>query len=487
MDPAAARAFLPPWLLPFSALLHAAVAAVLASAVGALLCVLGRRAIARRAPWPLRARSLFAYRWTLHAAFLVFAIPLAFTARLQGFVRGIPALSAMAAALLALAFWRWRLTRAVVGADHTLRRALASVLVRVVVLRPQLWTVLPLAIAMPLRVDATAALLAAAIAVALVRMPFVSRLAPPVPPEMARAVIDAAARRGLRVDGVVRVDLPEANAYALPFARRIAFSRAAFWKMDLVALLALGQLEALRLRAPRVRTVVAALLVVAPVLAAKALGFPMVAAAVVAIALANAPHLRPHPFDERLDREAAAAEPAPGAYARALAETHRLDLVPVVLRLATLQPDVHDRLVALGAPLPYPRPRMPSPALFLSLVVFVCVASVAAGAWGATAAPYAAPGSWTAATLSGADVWFAQPLGDRAYASHVGRRYDEAALLYGAAAALDPREPVWPAHQCMALAAAGRKEEARRALEEASRRGADSELVAAARKQIDRR
>jgi hypothetical protein len=313
-------------------------------------------------------------------------------------------------------------------------------------------------------------------------MPFLARLAPPAPPEIAQAVEEAAARAGIRLDGVCQIDLPEANVYALPFARRIAFTRASLWKIDRAALLALAELEIGRLRTRRAWTAAVAILVVTPVIVARAAGAPMVAAAIVAVALAYALRRRPVPLDARFDALAAAQEPAPGAYARALAETHRLDLVPAVLRVATGQPNLHDRLAALGAPLPYPRPRAPSLPLFLALVVLAATASVAANTCAPIAATHAGP--WTAAALAATDAWFAAPLGDLAYARHMERRYDEAAVLYGAAAALDPEDSVWPAHQCMSLAAAGRVAEAERALAEAERRGADQELLASARERL---
>ncbi len=485
----AARALVPWWVVPAAALAHAAAAAAFACAVGALLFTLGRRAIAWRAPWPLRARRLCLCRLVLDAAFLVFSIPMAFLIPSQRFLVGAPAISAIAAFLLVLGFWRARLTRAVVGEDYTLRRAVAGFAARTTVLCPQLWTVLPVAIAMPSRADATAALFLVAALLLPLAIPFVQRLVSPAPPEIARAVMDAAAKQGIRLAGVSRIDLPEANAYALPFARRIAFTRAALQKIDRPALLALAQLEALRLREPgrRAWTCAAVLLALAPVFAAKAAGVPMIAAAIVATALANALCRRPFPLDARFDREAAGAETGPGAYARALVETHRLHLVPAVLRAATGQPNLHDRLIALGWPLPYPRPRAPSIVLYIASVALVGILSVAAGTWGSFAALLAGNGSWTAAVLSARDDRFASPIGDLAYARHAERRYDDAALLYGAAAALEPRDPVWPAHQSMSLAAAGRIEDANRALAAAERLGAEADLVAATRERIERK
>jgi len=113
--------------------------------------------------------------------------------------------------------------------------------------------------------------------------------------------------------------------------------------------------------------------------------------------------------------------------------------------------------------------------------------AIAAAVWGPLAATCAEPRSWTAAVLCGQDAWFAAPLGDLARARHAGRRYDEAARIYAAAAALEPRAPKWPAYQSMSLAAAGRIDEAERALAEAERRGAGADLVAEARGRIDRR
>jgi tetratricopeptide (TPR) repeat protein len=482
----AARAFVPSWVYPQAVLVHAAVAGAIACAVGASLHLLGRKAIARRAPWPVRARSLFVCRRALDMAFLVFLLPLAVHAPSQRLLAGLPAGAAMAASALALAFWRHRLTRAIVGEDHTLRRAVIAVAARTAILHPQLWTILPLAIAMPWRADLAAALFVVAITALLLAMPFARPLAPPAPPEIAHDVMEAAARKGIRLRGVCQIDLPEAEVYALPFAQRIAFTKAALWKIDRPALLALAQLEVLRMRDRRSTIFAAALFALAPVLAARISDLPMAAAVVIAIALAHAFQLRPQPFDGRHDPEAFGAEPAPGAYARALAETQRLNLVPAVLRRATFQPDLHDRLAATGAPLPYARPRPPSQIHFAALMALVAVAAVATAVWGPLAATYVAPRSWNAAVLCGQDAWFAAPLGDLARARHGERRYEEAAKLYEAAAVLDPKGK-WLAYQSMSLAAAGRIEDAERALAEAVERGADKGLVAEARGRIDRR
>lgn len=487
MEVEAARALVPSWVFPQAAIVHGAAAGAIACAVGAALHLLGRRAVARKAPWPLRARSVHVCRRALDVAFLLFLLPLAAIAPEQRLLAGAPAFAAMAAVFLALAFWRWRLTRAIVGEDHTFRRAATAVAARAAVLEPQLWTILPLAVAMPWRADLTAALVAVATLALPFAMPFVRPLAPPAPPEIARDVMAAAARMGIRLRGVCQIELPEATVYALPFARRIAFTKAALWKIDRSALLALAQLEILRLRGRRPMILAALILAAAPILVAKAAGLPVPAAVVVAVALAHVLHQRPQPFDRRLDPEALGAEPAPGAYARGLAETQRLDLAPVVLKWATFQPDLHDRLVAAGAPLPYPRPPLPSLPLFTALMALVASASVAAGTWGILAARSAEPGSWTAAVLDARDAAFAPPLGDLARERHRRRRYDEAARLYAAAATLDAGSATWPAFESMSLAAAGRVEDAERALGEAERRGAAADLLAAARARIDHR
>ncbi|MFI5402717.1 MAG: hypothetical protein ACHQ1G_07260, partial [Planctomycetota bacterium] len=59
-------------------------------------------------------------------------------------------------------------------------------------------------------------------------------------------------------------------------------------------------------------------------------------------------------------------------------------------------------------------------------------------------------------------------------------------LFYAAARVLDPGSPDWPGLQSMALADAGRIDEAERALAEAERLGLEAEHVAKARQRIER-
>lgn len=235
------------------------------------------------------------------------------------------------------------------------------------------------------------------------------------------------------------------------------------------------------------RTRAASLLILAPVLVLKPLygigGFTAVLLGLVlALLIARLLHGRLAALETRADAGARGAEPEAHVYARALTEIYRLNLVPAVMRSAT-HPHLYDRLVALGAPPAYPRPPPPSRSARFGLMGLVAACILVFALW-ASFVPFVRNRPWVVVALDGGDAW---TVGDLALARHEAGQYDEAAMLYGAASAIRPWSARWPAYQSMSLAAAGRIEDAERALAEAERRGAEPDLVADARQRIERR
>ncbi|HEX5135509.1 MAG TPA: M48 family metalloprotease [Planctomycetota bacterium] len=502
----AVHRFVPGWVLPAAVALYAAVAFLATFALCGLLFLLARRADALRAPWHVRARALYPSRAALVIASialpatLVVTVPRARGGLLGG--DGVVAAAAALASLLAAVFWRRRLARLLVGSAWTFRRALLGMATRVLVMYPHLWLMVVVAFAMPFRFGVDGAALFAVSMPVLVwlargggfRMARVPGLAPPAPPEIADELHAAASRAGIPLLGVHIIELPEANAYALPFASRLGFTRSALEKLERKSILAIGGHELTHLGEPAGarRTRLVAMLALSPLLLLK----PLVAAGGLAVALLAVVLIvlvgklatgRLRAFETRADEGAKACEPAPGVYAEALADLYRLNLVPVVFRGAT-HPHLYDRLVALGAPPPYPRPKPPSRAATLGLFALVILVAVLCGAWGNIASPAFRDRPWAAVALDGGG---ARTAGDLALAAHAAGRYGEAATLYAAAAALEPGRPDWPAHRSMSLAAAGRVDDALEAFLDATNRakewpGACADLLAEAQQAIDR-
>src|SRR5262245_57240378 len=99
-------------------------------------------------------------------------------------------------------------------------------------------------------------------------------------------------------------------------------------------------------------------------------------------------------LEHRADRIARDAQPGEGAYARALARVHEVNLSPVVAPgKGSSHPHLYDRLMAVGAPPDYPRPKAPSArrlhlgraAVVSAWLVLVVDGIVARLPWGARA------------------------------------------------------------------------------------------------------
>ncbi len=476
MELEAARALVPGWVFPAAVLVHAGAAFLVAFALGAALFLLGRRAILRPAPWPVRARALYPPRAAMAAA--AWVLPLAAGVCLaigrRGFLGGDGVVigSAVVASVFPLAFWQRRLTCVIVVSGHTLSDTLAGFATRALMLRASIWTVLLIAVAMPLRPGAVGAALLVAGAILLVLIArgggFAAAralgLAPPAPHEITERIRAVAEKAKVPLAGVHQVRLPESNAFALP--GRIVFTRAALWKVEVQGLLAIAQHEIAHLSEPPSarRKRIAGALSLLPVVCAKpiyaAAGLPVAGLVVVlSLFLRRALRRRVRPMETRADVAAGAA-----TYARALEEVYRLNLVPVV-RGSAAYPDLPERLKAIGAVPTCPTPPAPSRALRLALGALIGLAVAVDGLWWETGAREAeARGHlWAAVALDGGEAWTLVGIAS-------SREPGEAALLCAAAGALETDSPYWPAYESMSLVEAGRIDEAKRALAEAEER-----------------
>lgn len=493
------RALVPWWVLPTAVAAHASAAFVVGFGLGALLFALARRAHDRNAPWPLRARALHPPRVAIAVAHLalpgtaLLGMPL-FWGPLVG-PAGLVAAAAAIGPFLGIGWWRRRLASLLGGARWTLRQASVAAVTRALIRYPALWIALIVAVAMPRRFDAVAAALVVTAGAGFLwvargggfRLARAVGLAPPGPPALTEIIGAAATRAGVPLAGVHVVELAEANAFAFTTEKRIGFTRAALGKLDLKSLVAIARHELAHLtedpRARRMRA--ASMIVLFPLILARplaeAFGPEALAVAILlAVVLTKLFQRASRALEARADAGAGDADPA--AHAHALTELYRVNLIPAV-HAATTHPHLYDRLVALGAPLPYPRPPRPSFVASVGLLALVLVGGVAIAFWGSLAAIALADRPWVSAALDGGTV---ADVSAAASAAHAELRYDEAAELYGAAAALEPDEPIWPAYQAMSLASAGRLAEAEQAVAEAVRRGAEEDLVVEARGWIER-
>jgi Zn-dependent protease with chaperone function len=190
------------------------------------------------------------------------------------------------------------------------------------------------------------------------------------------AIVEQAAERiGVRPQAVDLIALPAANALAYPGARSIGVTDAAMAALCDDELVAVCAHELAHLGEPRwVRAVrlangfLAGALVAAPsaglVYMRNPLGAGEGVGALAAYVLVLV-YMRVfvglyRRMELRADAAARAAEPAPGAYARALERIYQANLVPLVISSRRHRyPELYDRLVDAGAPPPYPRPGAP--------------------------------------------------------------------------------------------------------------------------------
>jgi Zn-dependent protease with chaperone function len=98
--------------------------------------------------------------------------------------------------------------------------------------------------------------------------------------------------------------------------------------------------------------------------------------------ISDAAHRLGRRMEQRADRIGRENESESGAYARALARLHEVNLVPAVMPMRRLHPDLYDRLLAAGVQPDYPRPEKPEksswhlPILCVGLVILGIITAV---------------------------------------------------------------------------------------------------------------
>ena len=180
-----------------------------------------------------------------------------------------------------------------------------------------------------------------------------------------RATSDAV---GIRPRRVYELRSSNANAYALPTIRHLAFTETALAVLDDEELAAVCAHELGHLAEPRLalaaRCAEPLLVMAAAVLVSSDFDLgPDVLAAILLAAVAT--HLGLRRLRRRREAQADAVahvhETAPGAHARALEKLHEVNRVPMVMRgRAHSHPDLYDRMAAAGAPVPPARPAPPA-------------------------------------------------------------------------------------------------------------------------------
>lgn len=200
-------------------------------------------------------------------------------------------------------------------------------------------------------------------------------LARPASARIESAVQRASVRLGVRCRAVFELDWAQCNAWALPLSRRIVFAQGALALEDdeLEALAAheLGHLaEPARIK--WVRPVAVVLLAAAafavpplPGVSLRSMAAYLVTLLMVGLLVRSASRKGELYADSRAKDDA-------GVYARALARTYELNLIPLVLPRPGAHGHLYDRLVAAGRPPAEPRPppaSMPSLGLRVLLVL----------------------------------------------------------------------------------------------------------------------
>ncbi len=192
-------------------------------------------------------------------------------------------------------------------------------------------------------------------------------LARPVDGELERTCREMAAARGLAVRHVMSMDLGMANAFAFPWTRDLAFTRAILTVLDGEELRSVISHELGHLaegRAERWKRLVGLLAIPTVGLAPGAMGAgqPLLGLGLLgAHFLVNRwvawHHKR---LETTADTHASESQEGEGVYARALEKIHVAGLIPAVLHPGLPHPNLYDRMTAAGAAPGFPRPMPPS-------------------------------------------------------------------------------------------------------------------------------
>jgi Zn-dependent protease with chaperone function len=321
-------------------------------------------------------------------------------------------------------------------------------------------------------------------------------LARPASERLARAVDLAARDTGVRPRGVFELRSTMANALALPTARTVLFTTEAMRVLDDDELAAIARHElghvgesrgVVAVRVASAAVIVSVVLLFRPLAGWVApstgilgvLGTLLLALALLVLALRVA--LRPlaRRMEERADAVAHHHDDDERVYARALARLYETNLTPAVLARRGVHPHLYDRLVAAGAPPPYPRPAPPSSrrllgALLTGVGVIGAAVIVAELGWSTAAAGLRTreddPQAIRMLIAVRGSAW---EVGQLAYLEPDEK--GEPPLLYAGCAAAEPDEVFCPANLAIVLATSGRCDEARAAARVASERADTSD------------
>jgi Zn-dependent protease with chaperone function len=313
----------------------------------------------------------------------------------------------------------------------------------------------------------------------------------PVPESLKALVARVAAAHGVRPPRIAILNLPSANAGALPFFGWITFLR------ELPEVLSEPELEAVtahelaHLRESRlmllgrmlpILILIPLLLAIKPLVAV----FGWLVAVVMplaALVVAFASRLLSRVLERRADAAGKQTETQPGLYARALETLHRVNLAPAVeSSRGTTHPNLYDRMIAAGVTPDYPRPRPPGGARAILLLAVMGIVVGVGGLLGRGTWEMQGESAVRTALFGTTHV----DLGRRALAAW-DTDLATSAVLFRAAGEMGPVYVAYPANEAIALAALGRCDEARRALAEAQRRQRDrpdAEAVRQASEQV---
>ncbi|RIL05696.1 MAG: hypothetical protein DCC71_09355 [Proteobacteria bacterium] len=359
-----------------------------AFAIGAFVTAAASRAALPRvrglaqAHWTERARASHPARWVGGAASLSVAMSIATLAALRaGPLAPVPAwglalaagLAAYAGGMLVVA----RLERRV-GLAHGSPFVFAlQRLAMLAVLFPQIAVLVALLVSVGAPFDARD-LVAGCGGIALYALLSITGGLPlaaacgalrPASPRLAAAVARAAARTGVAPRAVCEIALPIANAFALPLAGALVFTRRCVdalgdAELEAIACHELGHLgEPRRVQVVRVLGSLALLPLGFSTALIGVLGVPLGlgCAYVAMLAIAIPAGRTSRRMEERADRVAHAHAEDPIAYARALERLHECGLVPAVgWTNGGTHPHLYDRMTAAGSAPDYPRPAPPS-------------------------------------------------------------------------------------------------------------------------------
>lgn len=191
----------------------------------------------------------------------------------------------------------------------------------------------------------------------------------PPPARLERAIAASSTRLGVPLPRAVYTFVaPQANAFAFPLSRTLAFTGRALDVLDDTELEAIAAHELAHLSEPaRVRAARAgAVLALVPVALWNPLAHLLGIGGAIALVVASwLVLLRVRTMALRMERRADTfgvdAERGPGCYARALEHLHEANLTPAVMagRRPT-HPHLYDRLLAAGVEPDYPRPAPPT-------------------------------------------------------------------------------------------------------------------------------